>query len=221
MKRLESLLNSRTFLIFIPLTILFSRGFFVGPIYRLLNQFVLAGLIGVAIIFAVAGLFFLFTLWLIGPYVLPTRSRERYERSAARRVLRQFAIGSATLTAVVREGAVLDGPHGVPRAHASGEGVIYVDSTSVIALATNTAHLSRIKGQGLIFTHEDEKIAAVIDLRRQSRADDFYYTTRDGIPVHVRISVRFQVDQTQFLKVQELTSALKYPPPVVWSQRAI
>ncbi len=72
-KRLESLLNSRTFLIFFPLTILFLWGFFVGPIHGLLNQFVLAGLIRVAIIFAIAGLFFFFTLWLIGPHVLPTQ----------------------------------------------------------------------------------------------------------------------------------------------------
>jgi regulator of protease activity HflC (stomatin/prohibitin superfamily) len=220
-KRLESLLNSRAFLIFFPLTILFLWGFFVGPIHGLLNQFVLAGLIGVAIVFAIAGLFFLFTLWLIGPHVVLTHPRDRYERSGARRVLRHFALGSTTLTAVVREGVVLDGPHSKPRAQADGEGVIDVDSTSVVALATDTERLSRIKGPGLIFTHEDEKIAAVIDLRRQSRADDFECTTRDGIPVHVRISVRFQVDQTQFLKVQELTSALKYPPPVVWSQRTI
>jgi regulator of protease activity HflC (stomatin/prohibitin superfamily) len=220
-KRLESLLNSRTFLVFLPLTILFLWGFFVGPIHGLLNQFVPAGLIGAAIILAIAGLFFLFTLWLIGPHVLPTHSRDRHERWAARRTLRHFAIGGATLTAVVREGAVLDGPHGEPRAQADGEGVIDVDSTSVVALATDTAPLSRIRGSGLVFTGEDEKIAAVIDLRQQRRTGDFEYTTRDGIPVRVRISVRFQIDQTQFLKVQELTATLKYPPPLVWSHHAI
>jgi hypothetical protein len=220
-KRLESLLNSRTVLVFLPLTILFLWGFFVGPIHGLLNQFLLAGLIGAAIILVIAGLFFFFTLWLIGPHVLPTHSRDRREGSAARRSLRQFAIGGAMLTAVVREGAVLDGPHGEPRAHADGEGMIDVDSTSVVALATETAPLSRIRGPGLTFTRDDEKIAAVVDLRRQSRAGDFEYTTRDGIPVRVRISVRFQVDQTQFLKVQELTARLKYPPPLVWSQHAI
>jgi hypothetical protein len=100
-KRLESLLNSRTFLVFLPLTILFLWGFFVGPIHGLLNQFVPAGLIGAAIILAIAGLFFLFTLWLIGPHVLPTHPRDRHERSATRRILRHFAIDGATLTAVV------------------------------------------------------------------------------------------------------------------------
>jgi hypothetical protein len=49
-KRPESLLNSRAVLVFLPLTILFLWGFFVGPIHGLLNEFALAGLIGAAII---------------------------------------------------------------------------------------------------------------------------------------------------------------------------
>jgi regulator of protease activity HflC (stomatin/prohibitin superfamily) len=221
MRRLEPLLHSRIFLFFLPLAILFLWGFFVGPVHGLLNQFVLAGFIGVLIVGAVALLFYLVTLWLIGPHLLPTHSRDKHERSSARRVLRHFAWSGAALTAVVREGAVLDGPHGGSRAHAGGEGVIDVDSTSVVALATEMTPLSRIGGPGLVFTHGYEKIAAVIDLRRQLRTGEFEYTTRDGIPVRVRISVRFQVDQTQFLKVQELASKLKYPPPLVWSQHAV
>ncbi len=71
MKRLESLLNSRIVLIFTPLVTLFLWGFFVGPIHGLLNQFVLAGLIEVEIIFAIAGMFFFITRWcqLIGARV--------------------------------------------------------------------------------------------------------------------------------------------------------
>ncbi len=47
MKRLESLLNGRTFLIFIPLSILFLWGFFVEPIHTLLDRFAFVGLSGV------------------------------------------------------------------------------------------------------------------------------------------------------------------------------
>jgi regulator of protease activity HflC (stomatin/prohibitin superfamily) len=134
--------------------------------------------------------------------------------------LLRFALGSPLLMAVVREGQVLPGPDGEERETAAGAGMIDVDSTSVVVLMTETG-LSRIKGQGVVFTHEYESIGQVIDLRIQLRTKEFEYTTRDGIPIKVRVAVRFQIDQAQFVKVQLVDRAVRWPRPISWTPRTI
>lgn len=206
----------------LPLLIIFVIAWAaaVGPI-RWYGDVITGTIYGLIVMGVIGVIFFFLALWLIGPHVLPIDTRERRERSSARRVLNQFALGTPTLTAVVREGKVLDGPDGKPRAGTGGTGVIDVDSTSIVGLATDTG-LSRLRGQGVVFTSETEKIGPVIDLRIQLRSDRFEYTTRDGILIKTNVAVRFQIDQVQFVKVQEIDrSVLRWPRPLSWTPRTI
>ena len=65
---------------------------------------------------------------------------------------------------------------------------------------------------GVVFTSEYEKVGQVFDLRIQIRTEVFDYTTRDGIPIKTRVTVRFQLDQVQFVKVQTIDrTVLRWP----------
>ncbi len=161
-----------------------------------------------------------FGLWLAGPHLLPIEPK-REARANARHVLRRAAAGHKPAMAVVREGTVLPGPDGKPRDRVSGEGIIFVDSTSVVVLATDTRP-TRVLEPGVHFMRPDEKIGAVVDLRIQARAQDVLAQTRDGIWVKFKVSARFQIDGTSAQKVQDADrSRTRWPAPFKWSPRQV
>jgi hypothetical protein len=205
------------------LVILALYGFFVGPLRALTNDILLGGLLNLSIAFAIMAAFFYLTLWLAGSHVLPVNPRDRHESAAARGLLRRFAAGGHVAMAVVRDGAVEPGPNGESRAHVAGHGVIDVDSTSVVDLHTAISP-SRIKGTGLVFPHDLEHLANIVDLRIQLRSKEFdkEYITRDGIPIKARLSMRFQIDQANFNKnLHAHDPKLPFPAPISWSMRPI
>jgi regulator of protease activity HflC (stomatin/prohibitin superfamily) len=220
-KQRQGLLAGRL-LIVILLVVMALYGFFIGPIrYAVTNDFLIGGLISMLVVFAILGVFFMLTLWLTGSHVLPVNSRDPSERAAARGVLFRFAMGIPVAMAVVREGAVEPGPDGESREHVGGKGVIDVDSTSAVALHT-TIGFSRVEGTGLVFTHETEQLMHLIDLRIQFRTQEFEFLTRDGIPIKVRLSVRFQIDRTEFNKnLHAHDPKAPYPRPVKWSRHRV
>ncbi|HET7003865.1 MAG TPA: SPFH domain-containing protein, partial [Candidatus Binatia bacterium] len=193
--------------------ILFSLvwGSLIGPI-RGFEGAIVAGLVAFG--------FFLGIVLLAGPHVLPIDPNSREQVSRARKTLLRFAMGLPTLMAVVRDGNVMPGPDGRSRENASGQGVIDVDSTSVVILATDTK-LSRIEGPGVIFTNKDEHIRQVVDLRIQNRKEEVDLVTRDGIQVRVSVSVRFQIDKVEPVRVQDEQPATRWPMPYRWTQRTV
>jgi regulator of protease activity HflC (stomatin/prohibitin superfamily) len=220
-KQRRSLLAGRL-LIVILLVVMALYGFFIGPIrYAVTNDFLIGGLISMLVVFAILGVFFVLTLWLAGSHVLPVNSRDRSEAAAARRVLFRFALGSHIAMAVVREGRVEPGPSGESREQVGGMGVIDVDSTSAVTLHT-TIGFSRVEGTGLVFTHETEQLMHLIDLRIQFRTQEFEFLTRDGIPIKVRLSLRFQIDRTEFNKnLHAHDPKAPYPRPLKWSRHRV
>ncbi len=220
-KQRRSLLAGRL-LIVILLVVMALYGFFIGPIrYAVTNDFLFGGLISMLVVFAILGAFFMLTLWLAGAHVLPVNSRDRREAAAARRVLFRFALGGHVAMAVVREGVVQPGPDGESREQVGGMGVIDVDSTSAVALHTAIG-FSRVEGTGLVFTHEAEHLKHLIDLRIQLRSQEFEFLTRDGIPIKVRLSVRFQIDRTEFNRyLHAHDPKAPYPRPLKWSNHRV
>jgi regulator of protease activity HflC (stomatin/prohibitin superfamily) len=216
-KQRRSLLAGR-FLIVILLLLMALYGFFTGPIrYAVTNDFLLGGLISMLVVFAILGAFFMLIVLLAGPHVLPVNSRDRREVAAARRVLFRFALGRHVAMAVVREGVVEPGPDSESREQVGGTGVIDVDSTSAVTLHTAIG-FSRVEGTGLVFTHEAERLMHIIDLRIQLRTQDFEFLTRDGLPIKVRLSVRFQIDRTEFNRyLHAHDPQAPYPRPLKWS----
>ena len=207
--------------IIVLLVLLALYGFFIGPLRALTNEILLAGLLNLLIAFVIMLAFFHLTLWLAGSHVLPVNPRDKHEPAAARGLLRRFATGGHVAMAVVRDGAVEPGPDGESREHVGGHGVIDVDSTSVVTLHT-TIGLSRIKGTGLVFTHEPEQLQHIVDLRIQFRAQEFEYMTRDGIPVKARVTLRFQIDQAAFNKnLHAHDPKVPFPAPISWSMRSV
>lgn len=218
MRRLRSLL-ARALTVPAILLFLLIWGAVAGPI-RWYGNLLTGASLSFVVLLAIGAAFFFFTLWLAGPHVLPIDPRSRHERSAARRVLRRFALGVPTLMAVVQEAQVRPGPNGENRDHVSGAGVIDIDSTSLVVLAT-PGEISRIEGQRVIFTDETEWIKSTIDLRIQLRTDVFEFITRDGILIKARVTVRFQIDQAHFVKVPTVDPALRWPRPIVWTPRTV
>ncbi len=222
MKRLRSLFDrsgpslARLMLLFI----LFAWGFLTGPLPQYSHLNIEGNLLGLVVAGSLAFVFYMITLWLAGPHVLPAHPRNKYEKKAARDLLLRFGLRGRVAMAVVREAHVLPGPNGESREGLTGLGVIDMDSTTAVVLLTDTGQ-SRIKEPGLIFTRENERLGALVDLRVQLRTKEDEYLTRDGIPVRVSIAVRFQIDQTHFNRVQEDTLAHPLPAPVVTSQHAI
>lgn len=199
MQRIKQLFTEH---IIIPvLLILFVWGALAGPI-RWYGDFFTGGLLSFAVLGIIAALFFFGTLWLIGSRVLPVDPHSRTDKANARRVVQRFALGTPTLTAVVREGKVMPDADGKSRDGEGGIGVIDLDSTSAIVLVTDTG-LSRIVKPSLVFTTEGEKLGLVIDLRIQLRAKpDAEFITRDGIPIKAAVVTRFQIDHVRPIKVE-------------------
>ena len=200
--------------------LLIAWGFFTGSLSN--NYF--SDIIGNFVSLIVAGLimlvFYTITLWLAGPHVLPTDPHNKYEQRAARSLLLRAGFGTDVGMAVVREAKVLPGPDNESRSGMWGPGVVDLDSTTAAILLSDTGQ-SRIKEPGLIFLNEEERLGALVDLRVQLRSNEFEFLTRDGIPVKVRVTVRFQIDQTHFNRVQVDAPAHPLPAPVVSSQHTI
>jgi regulator of protease activity HflC (stomatin/prohibitin superfamily) len=208
--------------IVILLVLMGLYGFLIGPVrYAVTNDFLIGGLISMLVVFGIIGVFFLLTVRLAGAHVLPVNPRDRREAAAARRVLSRFALGIPVAMAVVREGAVEPGPDGESREHVGGMGVIDVDSTSAVTLHTAIG-FSRVEGTGLVFTHEAEHLMHLIDLRIQLRSQEFEFLTRDGIPIKVRLAVRFQIDRTEFnTNLHAHEPETPYPRPLKWSRHRV
>lgn len=193
MRRIKQILTRN--LAALALIFLIVWGAVAGPI-RWYGDFFMGGALSFSVLAAITALFFFGTLWLISSRVLPIDPQSRAEKSAARRVLYRFAVGRPTLMAVVREGQALPGGD-----DAEGIGAIDIDSTSAVVLVTDTG-LSRVVKPEVVFTTEGEKIGLVIDLRIQLRTRESEYITRDGLPIKVRVIVRFQIDHVRPIKVE-------------------
>lgn len=205
------------FIVLILIVALLLFGFFVGPIRALTNDIFQGGLVNLCAVFTIMVIFFFFTLWLTSAHVLPIDVHNKHERANTRSMLFRFALGQHVAMAVIRDGAVLPGPHNESREHLSGIGVIDADSVSVVTLHS-PLELSRIRGTGLIFTRENEFLKQIIDLRIQLRSQEFEYITRDGIPIKARVTLRFQIDQTTFNKhLHAHDPKDPYPAPLNWS----
>ena len=212
---------SGRFIIILLLALLTIYGLFIGPLRAVTNDIVLGGLLNLMITFGILAVFFYLTLWLAGSHVLPVNDHDKHERAAARNLLRRFATGGQVAMVVVREGAVEQGPGDESREQVGGHGVIDVDSTSAISLHTDLGP-SRIKGPGLVFTRESEKLQHIVDLRIQLRTQEFEYITRDGIPIKARLVLRFQIDQTSFNKnLHAHDPKVPFPAPISWSMRSV
>ena len=161
-----------------------------------------------------------FGLWFAGPYTLPLGAG-RAPRSAARGMIDWFARGGRPVMAVVREGKVLAGPDSKSRNQASGEGAIFVDSTSIVVLASETRP-TRLLEPGVHFLREDESIGWIVDLRPQVRVKEIEAQTRDGIWIKCKILARFQIDGTASNAVQDAARAAEHRnAPYKWSPRQV
>jgi len=160
-----------------------------------------------------------FGLWLAGPLLLPIESAAE-SRAAARAALRRHGGRRKPAMAVVREGKVLPGPEGKSRHKASGEGAIFVDSTSLVVLGTDT-RVTRVLDSGVHFTRKEEKIRSVVDLRPQARSQEVQAQTRDGIWVGFKVNARFQIDGTEPRFEDIDLEKTRLPAPYKWSLRHV
>ena len=178
--------------------------------------------------FAAAGLI---TFAVIAPKLLPIEDAAE-DRREAYRVFGRFILGQDSFIALVRDGQVVT----QSKSHLN-QGVIVVDSTSVVALRTSTG-ISRVAGahldkqgrsrSGVIFTLPEEEIDAVIDLRPQMRRKPTTAQTRDGITVEVAVTAFFAPKHTRARKLNELyqlkhrpRALAYYPPPFSWRRSSI
>ncbi len=154
-------------------------------------------------------------LKLAAPLLLPIEPHSRLPADV-KSMIHRHAGGGKVAMAVIREGKVVPGPDGKPRDEARGEGILFVDSTSAVLLATDIRP-TRVLGPGVHFMRKDEKIGAVVDLRIQMRRKDVEAQTRDGIWVKFKISARFRIDKTK-LKLEEIDlEQVRWPAPYEWS----
>ena len=158
-------------------------------------------------------------LELAAPFLLPVEPHTRL-RADVKSMIHRHAGGGKVAMAVIREGKVLPGPDNKARDEARGEGILFVDGTSAVLLATDTRP-TRMLEPGVHFMRKDEKIGAVVDLRMQMRRKDVEAQTRDGIWVMFKINARFRIDKTK-LKLEEIDlEKVRWPAPYEWSPRQV
>ncbi|HLF25669.1 MAG TPA: SPFH domain-containing protein [Anaerolineae bacterium] len=185
---------------------------------------------GIAWSFVTAYGMYLFGTWFIAPYLLPLRN-DPGASARARDLFNQFANGQKIGLAIVRDGKVEPKSDGKPRENVRGEGILIVDSTSVVPLFKDTGS-SRLVGPGVHFLRKGEKFTRVIDLRPQARsledkekdkgAQFVKVQTRDGICVKFKIATRFQIDGVIPRNVLEIDQGkMPLPEPYVWSQHIV
>jgi hypothetical protein len=160
------------------------------------------------------------TFLILAPKLLPIDDSAEEHRGALR-VFLYYLIGLPTGLALVREGKVVSPlPAGKPGArfeddeYYSPRGVVVTDSTSIVALKTETG-ISRATGpgvvieegrprSGVVFTDFEEEIDTIIDLRPQLRFAMIKAQTRDGILVDVRVGAFYGLKGTRALKMKDL-----------------
>ena len=162
---------------------------------------------------------YVFGLWLAGPLLLPIESNPE-SRSSLRSMLFRHAMGGKLAMAVVRDGKILPGPDGKPREPSAGEGVIFVDSTSVVLIATD-AQPMRLAGPGVHFLRLEEKVWAIVDLRSQLRSREVQAQTRDGIWVKFKVNARFRIDKTKLQLDDAVVSKQRWPEPLSWQKSQV
>jgi len=190
-------------------------------------------------IFATFGVAAWITFRIIGPKLLPIEDSTE-ERGGAYRVFSRFIWGQTSFMALVRDGQIV----AQSNVSVSGNigldlerGLIIADSTSVVALRTETG-VSRIAGahideegrahSGVIFTLPEETIDVPIDLRPQFRRQPTTAQTRDGITVDVFVNIFFAPRFVRARPMNELYQLkhqrhprVNYPPPFAWRRSSI
>jgi hypothetical protein len=141
-------------------------------------------------IFGTFGAAILITMAIVAPLLLPIED-DPEERRRVGELFRRFLSGSNLYVALVRNGKVQAESKPPDIEVRSIYGVVVADSTSVVALRTETG-TSRVEGpyldengrphSGVIFTVPEEVIDAVIDLRPQLRRTPTKAQTRWTLP---------------------------------------
>ncbi|MBI4768894.1 MAG: hypothetical protein HY784_00405 [Chloroflexi bacterium] len=127
-------------------------------------------------------------LALISQFVLPVRSLR--ERLAAVERMALYVIGAHGPIVFVQDGKLVADAEEIKR---SGAGVVLIDGASGAVLERN-GKFSRAVGPGVTFTEPGEKIVAVLDLRKQVRAQATQALTRDGITLSANVTAIFSLD---------------------------
>jgi hypothetical protein len=181
------------------------------------------------------------TYLIIAPKLLPIANTSADYRGAYRVFLHHLFSNHTRLT-LVREGKVVTSTQtAVAHRHRPGEeaeerprGVIVTDSTTVLALRTDTG-ISRIVGpgterdqspSGVIFTLPGEEIDTIVDLRPQLRLifpnEPVQMTTRDGIPINARMLAFFTLKGTKARRTCDLArEPMRWPPPFTWRKASV
>ncbi|HKZ71171.1 MAG TPA: hypothetical protein VI547_06960 [Anaerolineales bacterium] len=131
------------------------------------------------------GLMFVLGLALASQYVLPVQTLK--ERKAAFDRMISYVGGAHGPIVFVREGRLVSNEEELKR---RGPGAILVDGSSGVILEQGRK-FSRAEGPGLVFTAPTERVAAVVDLRKQVRSRPTPALSRDGIEIVVNVSVTF------------------------------
>jgi hypothetical protein len=145
-------------------------------------------------------------LLLVAQFVLPVETRTERRNIFTRLV--DFMLGFHGLAVFVKDGRVVAREAELTRL---GRGVMLVDHVSAIVLekqgppnvsippgaaVQGLGERVRVEGPGIVFTHRDEILRGVADLRPQSRQRQHVHGyTRDGVQVRSDISVTFTLGQ--------------------------
>lgn len=131
---------------------------------------------------------FVGTLALASQYILPVRTLQ--ERQGAIDRLFLYVSGGHGPIVFVRDGELIGSAEELKR---KGAGVILLDGSSGVVLEKGLK-FSRAHGPGIAFLDYKERIAATLDLRKQSRSQEAAALTRDGIEIKTNVSVTFALD---------------------------
>jgi hypothetical protein len=158
-------------------------------------------------------------LWFISPYLLPIEDNAE-ARAWLHAMLVQHAGGRPPAMAIVREGKMLPDPDGKPRKEVKGEGVIFVDSTSVALISTDIEPM-RLVGPGVHAIQKDEKIGTTVDLRIQVRSQEVLAQTRDAIWIKFKVTARFRIDKTKLMLQPDQRGRVSQREPYDWSHTSV
>jgi len=161
---------------------------------------------------------FVGTLALASQYILPVRTFQ--ERQGAIDRLFLYVIGGHGPIVFVRDGELIGSAEELKR---KGAGVVLLDGSSGVVLEKSLKY-SRAHGPGIVFLDYKERVAATLDLRKQSRSQEAAALTRDGIEVKTNVSVTFALDpgdqssprdtldEQDMLGVTKITPAFPFNP---------
>ncbi len=125
------------------------------------------------------------------PQLIPVTVKESDLRRQALNLLLGFFTGNPKPSAIIGKGKVrpciagsLDG---------AGPGWLLTEPENVVVLKS-PSDIRRIVGPGAAFTHKDESVHSILDLRPHLRTASIPAITRDGIKVDVKLTLVFQID---------------------------